>query len=273
MTDDGGVCKEVGCESPDPETEKMKIDRSLNYGREQIRSMLQEMAPFRTVLDMGAGQGADLALAASVCPDAQLYAIEIYPKYATRLESMGITVLAQDIERDALPFEPGFIDVVIANQVLEHVKDIFWIFHEVTRILPIGGHLIVGVPNLAALHNRLLLLMGRQPSSLKAASAHVRGYTRGDLLHFLEICFPKGYVLEQFGGSNFYPFPPWLARPLAQLLPNMAWGIFFSLKKVRDYDDGFIRFPLEQSLETNFYLGPDRSGYAHRHAGSSNANP
>lgn len=48
-----------------------------------------------------------------------------------------------------------------------------------------------------------------------------------DVLNFLPSCFPGGYQLKAFGGSNFYPFPPVIAaRPLARLFPTMAWGIF-----------------------------------------------
>ncbi len=234
------------------------IDRSLNYGRTHISSFLSYAAPFRTVLDLGAGQGDDLLLAKEASPDAVANAVEVYPEYAARLAEKGITVHSLNIERDRLPFPDGSVDVVMANQVLEHVKELFWIFHEVSRVLPVGGKLILGVPNLAALHNRILLAFGGQPSPLKNNSAHIRGYTKGDLLRFLESCFPGGYRLLGFGGSNFYPFPPFLARPLARLLPNMAWGIFFLFEKRREYEREFLEYPGRERLETNFYVGEER---------------
>jgi predicted SAM-dependent methyltransferase len=64
------------------------------------------------------------------------------------LKSLGVSVFALNIERDALPFEDGSVDIVIANQILEHTKELFWIFHQVSRVLPVGGQFIVGVPNL-----------------------------------------------------------------------------------------------------------------------------
>jgi methionine biosynthesis protein MetW len=231
------------------------IDRSLNYGRRQIERFLRSSEGFATVLDLGAGQGDDLLLARSINPEANVHAVEVYPEYAARLAEKGIHVHALNIEKDLLPFSDRSFDVVIANQVLEHVKELFWIFHEITRVLPVGGNLILGVPNLAALHNRVLLAFGRQPSPLKNNSAHIRGYTKQDIVHFLESCFPGGYRLISFGGSNFYPFPPVMARPLAKLLPNMAWGIFFLFKKQREYKNEFLEFPAKERLETNFYVG------------------
>ena len=188
-------------------------------------------------------------------PTCQRYALEAYDEYAKILSEKGITVYAKNIERDIFPFEDGSIDVVIANQILEHTKELFWIFHEITRILPVGGKLIIGVPNLASLHNRLLLLLGKQPTPIQNNSAHVRGYTKGDILQFVGSVFPKGYELKAFGGGNFYPLPPLLARPLDRVLPTMAWGIFLLLEKQREYQREFLDYPIAQHLETNFYVG------------------
>jgi SAM-dependent methyltransferase len=191
-------------------------------------------------------------------PACEAHAIEVFPAYAAQLAEKGVRVHALNIEHDALPFPDGSLDLVMANQVLEHVKELFWIFHEISRVLPVGGKVILGVPNLAALHNRILLAFGRQPSPLKNNSAHIRGYTKGDLLRFLDGCFPGGYGLLKFGGSNFYPFPPVLARPLARLFPNLAWGIFFLLEKQRAYGREFLEFPAREHLETNFYVGTEQ---------------
>jgi len=91
---------------------------------------------------------------------------------------------------------------------------------------------VLGVPNLASLHNRLLLVIGKQPTSIQNSSAHVRGYTKSDILKLLRIY--GGYEVIVFKGSNFYPFPLLLAKPLAKCFPNMAWSIFFLLKKTKN---------------------------------------
>lgn len=228
------------------------IDRSLNYGRHHVRRFLEEAAPYDRIVDLGAGTGADLEAALEVCPGAEAVAVEVHPPYAGPLEARGWKVLRLDIERDALPLPDASVDVVVANQILEHVKEIFWIFHQVSRVLSEGGHFIVGVPNLASLHNRLLLLLGRQPTALHLHSAHVRGFTRAGLLRFLDEVAPGLYQLMDRGGSNFYPFPPVVARPLARLFPSLAWGSFFLLRKRRPYEDDFLRYLAGAELETNY---------------------
>ena len=232
------------------------IDKSLNYGRPLIQGFLEKSMPTdAVVVDLGAGHGDDLELARRVSNSAKLCAVECWPPYVLELEARGVGVAPLNIERDKLPFENESVDVVIANQVLEHAKEIFWIFHEVSRVLKVGGVFIIGVPNLASLHNRLLLALGRQPTVIKNASAHVRGFTKQDLLNFANEPFHHGYEMIGYGGSNFYPFPPVVAKPLARIFPSMAWGLFMSLRKSRSYGGEYLKFPLEEQLETNFYLG------------------
>jgi SAM-dependent methyltransferase len=231
------------------------IDRNLSYGRHQIRRFLRDAAPYRRVLDIGAGNGFDLEAAREVEPGAELQALEVHPPYIRALEAKGIRTIQFNLECDPFPFADGSLDVIIANQVLEHVKEVFWIFHEISRTLRVGGRLIMGVPNLASLHNRLLLAVGRQPTVIATASAHVRGYTRPDVFRFLNAGFPAGFAKRGFGGANFYPFPGFIAKPLAAVFPSMAWGIFFSFEKVKEYGGGFLRFPGDAQLETSFYLG------------------
>ncbi len=232
------------------------IDRSLNFGRDLIKKYLSFSAPYNTVVDIGAGKGDDLNSARRLSTNyTKFIAIDSLEENLHLCQARGFIVVKADIERDRLPLSDESTDVVIANQILEHIKEIFWVFHEVTRILRVGGSLIIGVPNLASFHNRLLLALGKQPTAIWIHSAHVRGFTKHGLMAFLDACFPQGYRLKKFGGSNFYPFPPIIARPLATIFPNSAWGIFFLLTKVKPYSTEFLHYPLANHLETNYWLG------------------
>ena len=183
------------------------IDRSLNYGRHQIEKFFSEIKKndFQIVLDIGAGHGDDLLIAKKNNEKAELHGIEIYEPYANELRRIGVTVHSLNIEKAKLPFSNQSVDVVIANQIMEHIKEVFWVLHEMSRTLKIGGNIMLGMPNLASFHNRLLLLFGEQPSTIQNNSAHVRGYTKKDILCLLNSCFPEGFELQLFGGSNFYP--------------------------------------------------------------------
>lgn len=231
------------------------IDRNLNYGRHIIEMFLVNSVPFAKVLDIGAGKGDDLNTVQKINKESKSYAVECYKPYVSELRSANIKVSQINIEKDQLPFDDESIDIIISNQVLEHIKEIFWVWHEISRVLTVRGKVIIGVPNLASLHNRLLLLLGRQPTPIQIQSAHVRGFTFPGFNKFLESCWNGGYKLIDFRGSNFYPFPPVIARFLSNIFPSFAWGIFMLYKKNRSYDNSFLKYPVENNLETNYFLG------------------
>jgi len=232
-----------------------QIDRQLNYGPKVIEKFLSSLRGVETVLDVGAGDGRDLELVENNHPRAQRFAQLFFDAHAAHLASKGIKAFKVNFEKEKIPLESESMDLVISNQTLEHSKEIFWVFHELSRVLKIGGHLIIGVPNLASLHNRLLLLLGRQPTCIQNDSAHVRGYTFSDLKKVTEI-FPGGFEAIGRKGSNFYPFSPAIAKPLAAMFPSLAWGMFVLFKKKRAYDQPyFLEHPRAYQLETNFFLG------------------
>ena len=129
-------------------------DRSLNYGERIISNWLEGSEAIE-VLDIGAGNGRDLKIAKSHLKNPNLNAIENYPESVLSLQKENINVASIDLEKDSFPFNNESLDLIIANQILEHCKEIFWIHHEIFRTLKVGGTLIIGVPNLAAYYNRL----------------------------------------------------------------------------------------------------------------------
>jgi hypothetical protein len=121
--------------------------------------------------------------------------------------------------------------------------------------LKVGGHFLIGVPNIASLHNRLLLLLGKHPTQWKSYSAHVRPFSKPDTLQFVRYCFPGGYDLIAFRGAQFYPLPLGPSRAMCAMFPSAAAFIFFLFRKRRPYDREFLEHPVKARLETNFYLG------------------
>lgn len=231
------------------------VDRSLNYGRDVISTYSGLIAPVHNFLDLGAGEGADIKAVKSHHANAKAFAIEPFVEFKNKLIEMDVSVSSINLEYEVLPYADDFFDLCIANQVFEHLKEIFWVMHNVTRVLKVGGHLIIGVPNLASLHNRLLLLLGRQPTSIGNHSAHIRGYTVQDFQRLLELAFSNGYQLKEVKGGNFYPFPPALANTLSNYFPRSSVSIFLLLEKKREYNGEFLNYPVEARLNTNFYIG------------------
>jgi len=206
-------------------------------------------------VDLGCGYGDDLALVLKHNPSAESIGIDFGLWNQERLTSRGIKLLSLDIEKEPLPFADDSLDLVIANQVLEHTKEVFWINHEVFRTLKVGGCLFFGTPNVLSLHNRILMLFGRHPTQHKLTSAHVRPFSKTDVYRFYRDIAKDVVRIEGFWGSQFYPFPKSLARPLATVFPSFSFSIFFLIRKIGVYHNQFAEWPRRSGLETNYYTG------------------
>jgi SAM-dependent methyltransferase len=231
------------------------IDHLETYGPHVVEDIIRNLYNLQLVVDLGAGLGRDLEIVGRLHPNATRIAFEAGAVYASILTGKADKIYIGNIERDRLPFDDGQVDLIMANQVLEHTKEVFWIFHEVSRSLKVGGHFLFGVPNICSLHNRFLLLLGKQPTQHKLCSAHVRPFSKEDTLAFLNAPFPGGYELAQFRGSQFYPFPRPVARILANSFPTLAFTIFFLIRKTKEYNGEFATYPGRAHLETNFWTG------------------
>ncbi len=235
----------------------------LTYGRPVLRRWFADYAaslssppetrPLLRVLDLGCGQGDDLQMLGNTLPGGcKLFGVESYAPYREICAAKGIETLAVDIERDKLPFADGSLDVVVINQVLEHTKDLFFILSEVSRVLVPNGLFLVGVPNLAAWHDRLLLMLGQQPSGMKVLGPHVRGFTLPGFRKFAEC---DGFFrLEAYAGSAFFPFPVAVSRILARLFPTLATSLFFRLRRT-EKPGLFMEVLRNRRFETNYYEG------------------
>ncbi len=77
--------------------------------------------------------------------------------------------------------------------------------------------MVISVPNLAAFHNRLLLLAGRQPATIRIMGPHIRGYTCDAFTRFL---LHKGlFTCERIVPVGMYPFPIRIGTAISRLLP------------------------------------------------------
>lgn len=165
------------------------------------------------LLDIGCWDGEATRRYAAVI-GAEPYGIEIFHGPAATAAARGVHVQRLDLEREVFPYEDQTFDVVVVNQVLEHLKNVWLPLAEMYRVLRVGGILIASVPNLASIHNRVLLAAGIQPTSIRVRGPHVRGYTFHEFRTLLGL--GGGLAEEEVRGVGFHPLPPraaaWLAR-------------------------------------------------------------
>jgi SAM-dependent methyltransferase len=122
-----------------------------------FRLMLAELGftiqPNMKVLDFGAGEGKLVAFALGMGFDA--YGCDLYNiQYSYALDRDPITVALRDQGRlrpisapYRLPFEDSSIDVVISDQVFEHVLNYPQAIEELRRVMRVGGVFLHAFPS------------------------------------------------------------------------------------------------------------------------------
>ncbi|MBU2544922.1 class I SAM-dependent methyltransferase [Patescibacteria group bacterium] len=124
-------------------------------------------------------------------------------KEALEQASGSFKVANIDIEKERLPYPDNYFDVVTVSEVFEHLRDINFVLDEIHRVLKTNGFLFISMPNLAALHNRILLLFGRQPRCISlSVGSHFRGFT---FPAWKKLLSTKEFQVIKKGGAGLYP--------------------------------------------------------------------
>ena len=239
--------------------QEVPLDSCSQVLREVQKSILHELAAARAagfqarrLLDVGCWDGETTQHYAETLGCAAC-GIEVFADQAARARARGIEVAELDLERDRFPWPDGSIDVVVVNQVFEHLKNIWLPMSECWRVLRRDGLAVLSVPNLASLHNRALLLLGRQPTSIRTFGPHVRGYTFGEFRHL--VTAGDAYRIDRARGVGFYPLPAAATGPLCALWPGASHTTLIVARKTREgaapWNEHLTR-ELGQGMQTHF---------------------
>lgn len=195
-------------------------ERNLLAVGDRIEGLMRELGRERsapTLLDVGCWDGEFSSRCAAALGAGRTLGVEVFAGPAAQAEGRGIEVARVDLEAGGLPWGDESVDVVLCNQVLEHLKNVWMPMSEMHRVLRPGGHAVLSVPNLGSLHNRALLALGRQPTSIRAFGPHVRGFAFAEFREF--VARDGAYEVERALSAGFYPLPAAWSAPLNRLWP------------------------------------------------------
>ncbi len=115
--------------------------------------------PGRRVLDIGCRTG---ALTRAYLDGNEVVGLDVDRESLAEAAKLGIETHWADADQP-LPFPDESFDVVVAGEVLEHLREPARLVAEAQRVLRPSGTLVGSVPNSFRLKNRLLFLLGRSP--------------------------------------------------------------------------------------------------------------
>ncbi|MGF7189386.1 methionine biosynthesis protein MetW [Robbsia andropogonis] len=130
-------------------------------GREDFRAIARWVEPGASVLDLGCGDGALLALLSDEL-EVQGYGIEIDDAGVLSCAKRGVNVIQRNLEDGLKLFDDNSFDFAILSQTLQTIHETAAILHETVRV---ARQAIVSFPNFGYWPHRLSVLQGRMPVS------------------------------------------------------------------------------------------------------------
>jgi SAM-dependent methyltransferase len=202
--------------------------------RQEIISLLP-ISP-RLFLDLGCDDGSLTGRVSAAIGACRTVGVEIDGERAAIARSRGLEVVVADLNC-RIPLDNEMADAIMANQVIEHLRDTDNLLAESWRLLKPGGTLVVSTENLASWHNILALVMGWQPFSLTNISSRVsvvgnplslhRGTpVRPDPLQHVRVFAARGllelveahlFKVNAVRGAGYFPVPTRPARAIEKL--------------------------------------------------------
>lgn len=136
-----------------------------------------------------------------------------------------------DLESEDIPYETETFDLVICNQVLEHLKNYRKVIHGLIRVAKKGGYIVIGIPNLAHLINRIYLLFGIQPMCIHLNGAHVSAFTHKEFVKMLTSL--ERIKLIDCTGSTMYPLPFFITKVIVDYFVGLSGYVCYLLQKIQ----------------------------------------
>jgi 2-polyprenyl-3-methyl-5-hydroxy-6-metoxy-1,4-benzoquinol methylase len=151
------------------------------------------------------------------------------------LAGQGVRVVRGDVLR--LPLQPASVDVVILNDVLEHLSVPKRLLRAIHELLRPGGVFIMEVPNSVALYKRVRVLCGRSNYFRMEHffgdddyRGHVREYTRSEVVYMIE---QTGFTPLDVRGVN-QACRPWFEGHVPSIVARPVLRVYDAIAGLRD---------------------------------------
>jgi len=145
----------------------LKLYNIWEYRRNKSFLELLEYNPKAKVIDLGCGNGNFTLKVKEKIGSISVYGVDIHEPSLREASKKGIKVVKHDLNIFPYPFDSNEFDVIVSNQVIEHLYYPVKFLKEIYRILKPGGYVVISTENLASWDNIFALLLGYVPFSME----------------------------------------------------------------------------------------------------------
>jgi SAM-dependent methyltransferase len=164
-------------------TEHNRAERGAGFifaGPERVELFRRYVGgPDRRVLDLGCRDG---ALTQAYAGGNDIVGVDADRAALAEAQKLGIETRWADLD-EPLPFDDASFDVVVAGELLEHLRDPRRVVADARRVLRPGGTFVASVPNAYRLKNRLRFALGHKPES---DPTHLQMFSAADVRKLLD---------------------------------------------------------------------------------------
>lgn len=179
------------------------MEQNNNYYSQERPEMLAFLpADFKTVLDLGCGAGFFSASIKKRFPAVNIWGVERDERSAAQAKEKLDKVYCSDLLEAIDDLPDNFFDVIVCNDILEHLADPFSLIIKLKQKLSSGGRIISSIPNVRYLPNLKKLLIDKQwryEDEGILDRTHLRFFTAKSIK---DMFVQAGYQIETFKGIN-----------------------------------------------------------------------
>lgn len=180
----------------------------------------------KVLLDLGCDDGEWSMRCAGHIGAAHVLGVDIVRDRLNQASVRGLLAIEANLDGH-IPLGDASVDLIHANQVIEHVGNVDNFAKEIYRILKPGGYGIISTENAASWCNILALIFGWQMFSLTNMSSICGGIGNPLALHrrkpvelsswthktlfsylgLIEFFEAHGFIVSQVAGAGYFPLP------------------------------------------------------------------
>ncbi|MCX7386112.1 MAG: class I SAM-dependent methyltransferase [Planctomycetales bacterium] len=178
-------------------------DKKTSYYHQSRPEMLAIVPDgSKAILDVGCGGGDFGVGLQQKCPQAVVSGIEINQEVADRAPSIYTKVHVGDVHQVLAELPNASFDLIVFNDLLEHLVDPYKCLASCQRLLQPGGRILASIPNMRfwpALSDLVFQADWRYRDAGVMDETHLRFFTEKSIRRMFD---DAGFVVEQMHGIN-----------------------------------------------------------------------
>ncbi|MDD5376756.1 MAG: class I SAM-dependent methyltransferase [Candidatus Gracilibacteria bacterium] len=188
--------------------------------------LLKENLNNKKILEVGVGTNGLIFTLRNQFPDNTYYGVDLSEDVLRHIATLeNIQGINRDLGSQKLDeIEANSIDIIIFNEVIEHIFDCQYALNEIFRILKKGGKLFISTHNTFNIFMRIYFLFGIIPnpsldvSDENTRGEHIRIFNQNTLLKLIKNAGFSIVLDKSWSGTNKNTFKvsPWIANLLAR---------------------------------------------------------